>query len=52
MKFTLVQLMGMFGRTKKDPKEVVRELRKKLRHESNQLKRNINRIQLEEDKVS
>lgn len=42
---------GMFGQTKKDPKERVRELKKKLRHESNGLKRQINRISIEEEKV-
>jgi hypothetical protein len=44
-------VMGMFGQTKKDPKERVRELKKKLRHESNGVRRQMNRMEMEEEKV-
>lgn len=44
-------MMGLFGHTKKDPKEQVRELQRKLRIEVNTLKRQINAIQREEEKV-
>lgn len=43
--------MGVFGQTKKDPKERVRELKKKMRHESNGIRRQMNRMQMEEEKV-
>ncbi|KAF1647830.1 UNVERIFIED_CONTAM: Charged multivesicular body protein 3, partial [Eudyptes robustus] len=43
--------MGIFGQTKKDPKEKVRELQKKLRHEISGIKRQIHRIEVEENKV-
>lgn len=44
-------VMGVFGQTKKDPKERVRELKKKMRHESNGIRRQMNRMQMEEEKV-
>ncbi|CAD5213007.1 unnamed protein product [Bursaphelenchus okinawaensis] len=43
--------MGIFGQTKKDPKEKVRELQKKMRHEISSIKRQIHRIEIEENKV-
>ncbi|KAI6196802.1 hypothetical protein M3Y94_01152100 [Aphelenchoides besseyi] len=42
---------GIFGQNKKDPKERVRELQRKLRHEINGIKRQINRMDMEEEKV-
>lgn len=43
--------MGLFGQTKVDPKEQVRELQRKLRRENQQLLRQIHSIQREEEKV-
>ena len=44
--------MGLFGQTKqKDPKEQVREMKRKLRHEQRAIDRNINHIKREELKV-
>ncbi|KAI6194172.1 Charged multivesicular body protein 3 [Aphelenchoides besseyi] len=42
---------GIFGQNKKDPKERVRELQRKLRHEINGIKRQINRMDMEEEKA-
>ncbi|KAL3098440.1 hypothetical protein niasHS_003793 [Heterodera schachtii] len=44
-------MMGLFGRTKVDPKEQVRELQRKLRLENSRLNRQIGAIQREEEKV-
>lgn len=44
--------MGLFGQTKpKDPRETVRELKKKMRSEQRAIDRNINHIKREELKV-
>ena len=44
--------MGLFGQTKpKDPRETVRELKKKMRNEQRAIDRNINHIKREELKV-
>eukprot|EP00116_Pleurobrachia_bachei_P011268 sb/3471530/ len=44
--------MGLFGKTQqKDPKEQVREMKRKLRHEQRAIDRNINHIKREELKV-
>lgn len=45
-------MMGLFGQTKKDSKEQVRTLQRKLRTEMTTLKRQINAIQREEEKVN
>ncbi|KAI6242862.1 hypothetical protein M3Y99_00194900 [Aphelenchoides fujianensis] len=42
---------GIFGQNKKDPKDRIRELQRKLRHETNGIKRQINRMDMEEEKV-
>lgn len=44
-------MMGLFGK-KKDPKEQVRELQRKLRQETRTLDRQVHGIQREEQKVS
>lgn len=44
-------MMGLFGQTKVDPKEQVRSLQRKLRHENQQIQRQIHSIQREEEKV-
>ena len=45
--------MGLFGQTKpRDPKETVREMKKKLRSEQRGIDRSINHIKREELKVS
>uniref|UniRef100_A0A915DLH1 Uncharacterized protein n=1 Tax=Ditylenchus dipsaci TaxID=166011 RepID=A0A915DLH1_9BILA len=44
-------MMGLFGKTKVDPKEQVRELQRKMRREMQALKRQINGIEREEEKV-
>lgn len=43
--------MGLFGRTKPDPKKQVRELQRKLRIEMNSLQRQINAIDRKEQEV-
>ncbi|KAI1720179.1 snf7 domain-containing protein [Ditylenchus destructor] len=44
-------MMGLFGQTKTDPKEHVRELQRKMRREMNQLQRQIHSVEREEEKV-
>lgn len=44
--------MGLFGKTRRDPKEQVREWTSKLRKEQNQLERQINQIKRQEEKVA
>jgi charged multivesicular body protein 3 len=43
--------MGIFGQTKKDPKDQVRELQRKMRTELTGIQRQINAIEREEEKV-
>uniref|UniRef100_A0A914C3C2 Charged multivesicular body protein 3 n=1 Tax=Acrobeloides nanus TaxID=290746 RepID=A0A914C3C2_9BILA len=43
--------MGIFGQTKKDPKDQVRELQRKMRTETTGIQRQINAIEREEEKV-
>lgn len=45
-------MMGLFGQTKTDSKQQVRELQKKLRLEMVNIKRQIYAIQREEEKVN
>lgn len=49
--YLLFQMMGLFGK-KKDPKEEVRELQRKMRQEMRSLDRQVYSIQREEQKVT
>jgi len=45
--------MGLFGQTKpKDPRETIREMKRKMRSEQRGIDRNINQIKREEMKVN